>query len=1010
MDNLVGLPKAREPTERVWTANKNNLSFPELRGGYKATSEGLLETEAEENGLMTSPRTKILSEVEMLANSVCRMDLQNAYVVALSAEVYGLLSWLTTTTEQLTKVGTSLQHPNHQERLNKVLAKTMVQISRIDFEKRVKFYQHLLKEARHYLDRRNSSSAEQSRSEQRIAECTEGEYETLHHKGVRSGENTSVDVAQNHNPLFGRLDWDGLTGTSCQVSFTSFHLKQIEQLWNLARVQLQILNIQLNGASPRQADVVHVVDIKESANQLPSYSEHLLSKGMSHLGKKADSVADSCDSGFDRGIGSSLYDGSSMSTKDDGYFSKSMGSEMTYVNDDDNASAEVESLLQGLNFKNKNLDLPGGSVADVQIEKAGNGFPSKEPAEKHWEKIYERVERFSQNTLSLLSWAEEIKDIREAESSGEETYFYESAIERLHQATSHSRRLYAAVKADAEELAGILPSEKQTVLSVVERLELECSGLEIFDHEVYKKKSKPTVSKPTSKASIATYQPSFSQKLYPLTSTPKPSIRSVVQPSVMSSGLSSVSRRVWYDFIDEYNNALGWICQMERYTDVGDNGEFTDLELELWYKGHLKEIRENLSKRERVKAKADYLCKLYPEFRHDAQIRSSEIQLLWERLETNIQMKLIDDPYAKTFRQIEPFEDDVSLVTSASYTLHPNDSLAPRTANLNRTPVPLGDHSFYQIRDKLGFGSRMPDFNAERRHEKAKLTNQPTIPKSWRDAELSSRWAASVTTGSDMESCTDIDGKPQRPGNFVKDSFAPLSNRGKDAMTEATNNGNPPQGNNPQTPDEIDEKLLAEIANTDWDLELSDVDLESHATDVQGDVADQTTLNRFLKEPALLSNQITRFSAWLKDEERVAFVVTKDHGLGWCPRQLKEAFVSNQEQQIRLSNGQGDLNEIVAAAKHIVGAESDIEVDERIDTLALQYSCVMLQQRFLILVLYCADIDCVVDRRIDIVSKNCRTEHVIAHPLDGVWSDRGEPEAIALETNEADYNILHDFA
>lgn len=132
MDNLIGLPSGREPHGRVWTANKSNLSFPELRGDYRPPCEPRVKSEGGETGIMMSPRSpngSRYSPCDGLPFTVCRMDLQNAYAVALSAEVYGLLSWLTITAEQLSKVGTFLQHPDHRERLNKVLARTMVEVS-----------------------------------------------------------------------------------------------------------------------------------------------------------------------------------------------------------------------------------------------------------------------------------------------------------------------------------------------------------------------------------------------------------------------------------------------------------------------------------------------------------------------------------------------------------------------------------------------------------------------------------------------------------------------------------------------------------------------------------------------------------------------------------------------------------------------------------------------------------------------------------------------------------------
>jgi len=158
-----------------------------------------------------------------------------------------------------------------------------------------------------------------------------------------------------------------LGGRRCGgVTFASSHLEKIEYLWKLARVQVQVLKIQLNNRlTPLETsrlfadDVIgraaassscsaslnlDLKDIGEDIAPLASSPEKCLRIGMTHMPKDS-SIAGSYDSGIDRCTTSSNLDASS-SAKDDGYFTRWGGGDEMWLNDDEAVAAEIDAALQ----------------------------------------------------------------------------------------------------------------------------------------------------------------------------------------------------------------------------------------------------------------------------------------------------------------------------------------------------------------------------------------------------------------------------------------------------------------------------------------------------------------------------------------------------------------------------------------------------------------------------------------------------------------------------------------
>lgn len=95
------------------------------------------------------------------------------------------------------------------------------------------------------------------------------------------------------------------------------------------------------------------------------------------------------------------------------------------------------------------------------------------------------------------------------------------------------------------------------------------------------------------------------------------------------------------------------------------------------------------------------------------------------------------------------------------------------------------------------------------------------------------------------------------------------------------------------TPNEIDDVMLQEIAQTDWERELSDVTLER---------PHQGVWIQLSTDPVFLSSQIAQFCRWLKYEERAATALSGDKGLGWFPSQLSETRSNNQVRWVASAN------------------------------------------------------------------------------------------------------------
>ncbi|CAK8692573.1 unnamed protein product [Clavelina lepadiformis] len=636
------------------------------------------------------------------------------------------------------------------------------------------------------------------------------------------------------------------------------------------------------------------------------------------------------------------------SPRDDGYDSKageSVADESNFDDDDKDTSTadgetittDVDSALQLSQSLNLNSLHESETEKANEIEKSFQRDQSKEEtgaieeavddgarvyhssfSDEQWDQIYEVLERFSQNTMTLMSWIDELRDLDSEDPTGPS--FYDSNSSRKRNIITHTQRVYENVIEDAAMLLKNLPSEKTTILIVLQKVELKCEGLnvcnsdditelsniqssvDVQDHAFLSSKLKSELVDPL--ASYDDFKPI-------VTSTPKrslnkstPAQRSPATPKKTTRFLDPVefnpakkettalsyripaarpsthqSRRGWNDFISEYNDTLEWLERMEnmiRQTELSDVlTEDADLLLEKYY----LEFSMNSSKRQTLEVKGNYLSVVYPELKRDVRRKLNDVESFWDSLKLRL-----DDDYRllpltpvtrlerkERIRLLRPYRfERYSLYRPFHYHV----SVRKQSLPLPIPEVQLSDFSLHQIRDQLGFGPTL-------RHKSL-----------LKDEQRANRFDVRRSLHPYLPSPSTDFLNPLRPSirpHLTESNSGDTEFRGRIFMSPYRKFNCPYRRTHPRVgPVTTTEKSLF---NEKREGETIRGPLKSITKYIRTDDKEESDI--FSTNPLLLSSRIIEFQAWLAEEELDTYNKSSPP-LGWSPTILQKFLRENQ--------------------------------------------------------------------------------------------------------------------
>ncbi|XP_039249420.2 uncharacterized protein LOC120327091 isoform X1 [Styela clava] len=155
-----------------------------------------------------------------------------------------------------------------------------------------------------------------------------------------------------------------------------------------------------------------------------------------------------------------------------------------------------------------------------------------------------------------------------------------------------------------------------------------------------------------------------------------------------------------------------------------------------------------------------------------------------------------------------------------------------------------------------------------------------------------------------------------------------------------------------------------------------------------------------------LSDKIFCFHLWLKCEELRTYKEI-DEKFGWDDKYLAKMLhqcVSRNEDISKKSEAFDIIS--LTAESFLDNSNQTSNLNwSSINEIKLRWAIVMLKQRLLNLQIFICDLQCILERRLELIDKKFQTKNVIRHPINDVWSDCGTITKIECEFSDEDYII-----
>lgn len=383
---------------------------------------------------------------------------------------------------------------------------------------------------------------------------------------------------------------------------------------------------------------------------------------------------------------------------------------------------------QGLNDKMKSFDIRNEVEAALEVlyEKKSELYETSNKCLQEgnndsnyhtWDELFETVERFSQNTLMLLSWVDEFKEVQTIKFN-EKRMDKRSPVDCWSESTlKHADRIFSDLVKDADRLLDQFSSEKNIIKMILRNAKKEYesiaagwwgSGLKFSSFENDSCLEKIKSSKILS-------------DLEKLESLPKP----------ISSDVICI--RLWWKLVQERERWLNWINSLQRKIDTIES-YYPTTALRQLYEQYLIEVREYDGFNEEMMSLVYVISNRFPEMRYRARCLLYDVSNSYNQLESNIRAKLIDlppenfekphpvhvyRPYSPSYRRpLISSGSSISQTFSQLRNLHQGDYLRgdnfswrhlEESLDLDKSrreeevedEIQLSDFSFNQIRDNL---------------------------------------------------------------------------------------------------------------------------------------------------------------------------------------------------------------------------------------------------------------------------------------------------------------------
>lgn len=160
--------------------------------------------------------------------------------------------------------------------------------------------------------------------------------------------------------------------------------------------------------------------------------------------------------------------------------------------------------------------------------------------------------------------------------------------------------------------------------------------------------------------------------------------------------------------------------------------------------------------------------------------------------------------------------------------------------------------------------------------------------------------------------------------------------------------------------------------------------------------------------PYNFSEETLRLHHWLKDSEIKAIELFSTKPIGWNPDTLSTFLSKNKIMQDEIIENEKILKTMELESKLYKNKlQLDEETTTTLDTTNLQWALLMLRQRISTLSMFCLDVQCLIERRVDVtklLNKKIKIDK-LNHPIEDVWSELGIKMTKDDITVDKDYNV-----
>lgn len=164
-----------------------------------------------------------------------------------------------------------------------------------------------------------------------------------------------------------------------------------------------------------------------------------------------------------------------------------------------------------------------------------------------------------------------------------------------------------------------------------------------------------------------------------------------------------------------------------------------------------------------------------------------------------------------------------------------------------------------------------------------------------------------------------------------------------------------------------------------------------------------------MTDPISLSEEAVLLHTQMKKIEEEAIDCFSTKPIGWNPELLDKFLAKNKATQDELARQRRALEAFESAAMSYLLRGSGRR--QLIDDASLRWALLMLHQRHSTLTLFCLDVQCLLERRLDVIhllDKKIAVNNLLRHPMDNIWTELAVEMKADEQTTDEDYNLIRN--